>query len=259
MQVRLNRFFLLLCLMLATVIAQAATTVTLSPGYTNLGVNAKLQYTATVTGLATTTVKWEINGIVGGNSTLGTISTTGLYTAPAAIPAASILVEAIATDNTLGEVYVNLEPAGPTITAVSPSPLLTGNPTLTLTGTGFKSGAAVSFNGNNMSTTYVNSTTLKIGVYQSSPGTGKVQVSNPGSLWGPVFTVTFVSPQAISPTSATVKLSQTKQFTSTGATSWTATAGTISSSGLYTAPATMPIREPNAVIRRPRVARSQCE
>ena len=239
-QVRLKGILPLLCVLLASVVAHAATTVTISPGYTNLGVKAKLQYTATVTGLANTTVKWEINGIVGGNSTLGTISTTGLYTAPAAIPTASILIEAAAADNTVGDVYVNLEPAGPTITAVSPSPLLTGNPTLTLTGTGFKTGATVSFNGNNLSATYVNATTLKTGVYQSSPGTGKLQVSNPGSLWGPVFTVTFVSPQAISPTSATVKLSQTKQFTSAGATSWKASAGSISTSGLYTAPATMP-------------------
>jgi len=239
-QVRLKGILTLLCVLSASFVAHAATTVTISPGYTNLGVNAKLQYTATVTGLTNTTVKWEINGIVGGNSILGTISTTGLYIAPAAIPTASILIEAAAADSTIADVYVNLEPAGPTVMAVSPSPLLTGNPTLTLTGTGFKTGATISFNGNNLPTTYVNATTLKTGVYQSSPGTGKVQVSNPGSLWGPVFTVTFVNPQAISPTSATVKLGQTKQFTSAGATSWKATAGSISSSGLYTAPATMP-------------------
>jgi len=238
-QAHLKGIPLLFCV-LASVVAHAATVVTLSPGYTNLGVNATLQYTATVTGLATTTVTWEINGIVGGNSTLGTLSTSGLYTAPSKIPAASILIEAVAADNTIGCTYVNLEPVGPTITAINPSPLVTGNPTLTITGIGFQKGATAEMNGNNLSTTYVNSTTLKTGVYQSSPGTGTVQVSNPGSLWGPVFTVTFVSPQTISPTSATVKLGQTKQFTSASATSWTATAGSISSSGLYTAPSTMP-------------------
>jgi len=239
-QVRLKGILPWLCMLLASVVAHAATVVTLSPGYTNLGVSATLQYSATVTGLATTTVTWEINGIVGGNSTLGTISTSGLYTAPSKIPTASILVEAAAADNTIGAVYVNLEPAGPAITAIIPSPLVTGNPTLTISGTGFLKGAAVSVNGNNMTTTYVNATTLKTAVYQSTPGTGAVQVSNPGTLWGPVFTVTFVNPQTISPTSETVTLGQTYQFTSTGATSWTATAGTISASGLYTAPSIMP-------------------
>jgi len=239
-QVRLKGILPWLCMLLASVVAHAATVVTLSPGYTNLGVSATLQYSATVTGLATTTVTWEINGIVGGNSTLGTISTSGLYTAPSKIPTASILVEAAAADNTIGAVYVNLEPAGPAITAINPSPLVTGNPTLTISGTGFLKGAAVSVNGNNMTTTYVNATTLKTAVYQSTPGTGAVQVSNPGTLWGPVFTVTFVNPQTISPTSETVTLGQTYQFTSTGATSWTATAGTISASGLYTAPSIMP-------------------
>jgi len=239
-QVRLKGILPWLCMLLASVVAHAATVVTLSPGYTNLGVSATLQYSATVTGLATTTVTWEINGIVGGNSTLGTISTSGLYTAPSKIHTASILVEAAAADNTIGAVYVNLEPAGPAITAINPSPLVTGNPTLTISGTGFLKGAAVSVNGNNMTTTYVNATTLKTAVYQSTPGTGAVQVSNPGTLWGPVFTVTFVNPQTISPTSETVTLGQTYQFTSTGATSWTATAGTISASGLYTAPSIMP-------------------
>ncbi len=73
------------------------------------------------------------------------------------------------------------------------------------------------------------------------------QVENPGSLWGPALSVPFTgssgggsTAQTISPTSASVKLGATQQFTSSGATSWSATAGTVSSSGLYTAPATMP-------------------
>jgi hypothetical protein len=31
-------------------------------------------------------VDWTVNGIGGGNSTVGTIDTTGLYTAPASVP-----------------------------------------------------------------------------------------------------------------------------------------------------------------------------
>jgi hypothetical protein len=70
------------------------------------------------------------------------------------------------------------------------------------------------------------------------------QVENPGTLWGPAYSVQFVTsgpppPQTISPKSATVKLGATQQFTSAGAAAWTASAGTISASGLYTAPSTM--------------------
>lgn len=239
-QARFQGLVLLLCLSFPLLAAHAATTVTVTPGYTNLGVNSTLQYTAVVKGLTNTAVKWEINGVAGGNATLGKITTSGLYTSPATIPAASILIEAVASDGTIGCQYVNLEPAGPVITAVNPNPLVTGNPTLTITGTGFKPGATVNFNGGNTGATYVNATTLTASVWNYTVGAATVQVSNVGSLWGPAFTVNFVNPQAISPASASVKLGATQQFTSSGATSWTASAGTVSSAGLYTAPATMP-------------------
>lgn len=44
-------------------------------------------FTATVSGETNTAVNWEVNGELGGDSTIGTIDTTGLYTAPAAVPA----------------------------------------------------------------------------------------------------------------------------------------------------------------------------
>jgi hypothetical protein len=48
-----------------------------------------LQLTAPVTGTGDTAVTWEVNGIVGGNSTVGTVSAKGLYVAPLAVPAPS--------------------------------------------------------------------------------------------------------------------------------------------------------------------------
>ena len=52
-----------------------------------------LQLTARVTSLANTAVTWSVNNVVGGNSTYGTISSTGLYTAPAA--AGTYYIEAV--------------------------------------------------------------------------------------------------------------------------------------------------------------------
>jgi len=51
---------------------------------------------ATVTNTTNTAVTWEVNGIVGGNSTVGTITTGGLYTAPSSVPAQNpIMVTAV--------------------------------------------------------------------------------------------------------------------------------------------------------------------
>ena len=221
--------------------------ISINPGYTNLGVNQTLQYTATVTGLTNKTVTWLVSGVKGGNSTLGTISQAGLYKAPAAIPTSSTLIEALGSDNkTLGTVYVNIEPAGPPITSISPSPIPTGNFSITVTGTGYKSGAIIQFNGANLLTTFVNSTTLKTSGWASaSLASGTFKVENPGTLWGAVYTAAFGTsgpppPPTISPTTANVLLGATQQFTSSGGTSWTASAGSVSSTGLYTAPAAMP-------------------
>ena len=113
----------------------AAATVAISPGYTSIGVNQTLQYTATVTGLADTSVTWQVVGKVGGNATYGTISSGGLYTAPATIPANGITITAVASDKTTSTTtYVNVAPAGPTITSVTPNPVKVGNYTITLTG-----------------------------------------------------------------------------------------------------------------------------
>jgi uncharacterized protein (DUF1800 family) len=226
--------------------ALRAQSITISPGYTTVGVNGTVQYTATVTGLVHTTVTWSVNSIKGGNSKYGTITTGGLYKAPATIPTVGTTVSALGSDNkTLGIVYVAVEPVGPSISSISPNPIPTGSYKVTLTGTSFQKGAIVNTGGANLSTTFVSSTTLTALGYQGKAQTATFRVQNPGTLWGPAFAVQFVASgpppkQTIAPTSATVKLGATQQFTSSGATSWGATAGTISAGGLYTAPASMP-------------------
>ena len=47
------------------------------------------QFIPTIAGTTDTAVNWTVNGITGGNSTVGTISATGLYTAPRVPPAPS--------------------------------------------------------------------------------------------------------------------------------------------------------------------------
>jgi len=72
-----------------TTASASGVAVTISPTSASVGTGATRQFTATVTGTSNTSVTWSVNGIAGGNSTGGTISATGLYTAPAAVPTPS--------------------------------------------------------------------------------------------------------------------------------------------------------------------------
>ncbi len=230
-------------------ITLAAQSVTISPGYTSVGVNGTVQYTATVTGLSSTAVVWSVSGNA---TTSGTITAAGLYTAPAKVPANGVTITALASDSkTSATVYVNVAPPGPPITAVAPNPVPLGTSTVTITGTGFQKGVELSVGGATVTPTYVSATTLKVTVWQGTAATVPFQAENPGSLWGPIFNAPFANggstKQTISPTTVTLNLGATQQFTSTGATSWTATAGTITSAGLYTAPSSMPSSKTVAV------------
>ncbi len=54
-------------------------------------------FTASLANTADSSVTWEVNGIEGGNAMLGTISTTGVYTAPTSVPSGgSVIVTAVA-------------------------------------------------------------------------------------------------------------------------------------------------------------------
>lgn len=62
----------------------ASTTVSVSPLQSSLTPGQTLQFTASISGVVSSNVTWAIDGIAGGNSTVGTISSSGLYTAPSA-------------------------------------------------------------------------------------------------------------------------------------------------------------------------------
>lgn len=70
--------------------------VTISPDGIGINTEETLQFTATVTGTTNNNVTWSVNNIEGGNSTVGTISATGLYTAPATPPSpATVTIKAV--------------------------------------------------------------------------------------------------------------------------------------------------------------------
>lgn len=69
--------------------AQAAVAISGAPASLDIGTSAQL--TATVTN-ATGGVTWSVNGVAGGNATVGTVSPAGLYAAPAAVPSGGQVV-----------------------------------------------------------------------------------------------------------------------------------------------------------------------
>jgi hypothetical protein len=90
-----------------------------------------------------------VSGVQGGNSTVGTISTAGLYTAPSAVPATNpVTVTATSTEDTTksGSATVTITSA-PSTVQISSLSETTGNPfdSLTITGSGFDSTATVNF------------------------------------------------------------------------------------------------------------------
>jgi hypothetical protein len=60
--------------------------VTVTPGNASVVLGNQTTFAATVTNTTSTAVAWSVNGVVGGSSALGTISSSGVYTAPPDLP-----------------------------------------------------------------------------------------------------------------------------------------------------------------------------
>jgi hypothetical protein len=75
--------------------------ITISPTTATVGIGGTVQFTATVRNSTNTAVTWQVNDIAGGDATVGTISSGGLYTAPATIPSpATVTVKAVSQADT---------------------------------------------------------------------------------------------------------------------------------------------------------------
>jgi hypothetical protein len=105
----------------------SSTTVTLaiSPTSASVTTGATQPFTVTVTNTTNTTVAWSVNGVVGGNQTVGFISSAGLFTAPSNVPSpATVTVTAVSQADTAVTISVQV-----TITApATPAAPLTVNP-----------------------------------------------------------------------------------------------------------------------------------
>ena len=92
-------------------------------GPASVMVGQQAQYTAAENG-SPITPTWAVNNVTGGNSTVGTISAAGLFTAPQAVPnPASVTITAMSSGATAGSVSVTINPpTNPTIASFAASP-----------------------------------------------------------------------------------------------------------------------------------------
>jgi uncharacterized protein (DUF1800 family) len=210
------------------------------------------------------TVTWAVNGTAGGNATVGKITASGVYTAPAALPTPnSVSIEATSssTPSLSGKSSIMLENPVPTVTAVSPAAVPVGNFSITVTGTKFVDGAKVMFGGQALTTKFVSSTQLTAtGTTTASQKDATVQVTvanpDPGSMASAALMVKIGVPPttvAITPTNVQLHPGETVQFkavvsgTTNQAVTWEVNSvaggnskvGTISTGGLYTAPSVL--------------------
>jgi serine protease len=77
-------------------LSSAAVLVAVCPATVSVQAGSTQSFVATLANTTNTEVSWQVNGIDGGNATLGTISSTGVYTAPAKVPTGSVTVTAVA-------------------------------------------------------------------------------------------------------------------------------------------------------------------
>ncbi len=242
---RRSKLFLFFCASFALINGLYGQTITVTPAEPYVGVGLTQQFHAAVTGLSSSTVTWTLLGMAPvNNPKLGTITSGGLYTAPATLPAQNpVTVQATGSDGkTVGIAYVLVDALGPTLTSVTPSPVNVGSYSVTINGQGFVKGARVLGAGVALDTTFVSATQLTANGYQGSAGTFPFSVTNPGTLASNVVNVTFVTPLTVSPATANVALGASKTFSASGGqtVTWSASAGSITSAGVFTAPTTMP-------------------
>ncbi len=187
-------------------------------------VGGTAQFSATVNGVASTAVTWQVNQITGGSAATGTISSSGLYTAPATLPAsASVTITAVSTATSAsGSLTEALQNPVPVVTASTATQVgSTLNYTVDVQGSGFVPTSVIEVNGTVQATVYVSATELQTTAPLTASTTSiAVLVSNPNpgailsaSLSVPVTYIAATATQAarildqtsFGPTAATIQ------------------------------------------------------
>lgn len=154
----------------ATVTIESGVKITVTPTTAFIGTGETFPFSATVTGTTNLAVTWQVNSEVGGDSTNGTISTTGVYKAPVTAPSnVAITVTAVSQADTSqsASATITLETASdPTVTSISPTHAGQGSLFVDayIIGTNFLSTSVALVNGTPVATTFLSADSLRANV-----------------------------------------------------------------------------------------------
>ncbi|HJV88974.1 MAG TPA: Ig-like domain-containing protein [Holophagaceae bacterium] len=238
--------------------------VQLHPSATEVTAGDSVSVTASVTGSTDTTVTWSVDGIPNGNTTVGIISGSGntvTYTAPDTEGIHTILIvsQADSTKNTSTQIRVKAPKAAVGITlsptsatlAVGASQGFTAtvtnatNTSVTWTIDGLATGTSATGTLSGSGTTIAYTAPATAGSHLLV-ATSVADPTKTASATLTIYVPATISAVTVSPGTATLNVGTQGTFsasvTGTGAYSsavtWSAQRGTITSAGLYTAPAT---------------------
>jgi uncharacterized protein (DUF1800 family) len=257
-----------LLLALGSLNLAAAVTVTITPTSGTVRLKENIDFDATVTGTTNLKVIWSVNGIAGGNATLGTISGSGLYVPPTVVPSVPIVIKvsSVAAPTVSASAPLKVWSSVPKMYTATPVFVNTGLKTvIKVKGANFMPSTKAVWNGEVLPTTIVSETELNA-IVTTTAAAGTVAafaVKNPepGSLTTTPVNVTVWPPIEVvakTPT-LTVRAGETRKIdifiknAVNKAMDWSARGipggdylgGTITADGVYTAPAVMPA--PNVV------------
>lgn len=155
---------------------------TLTSSAASLRVNQQMQITAPANA-GHVRLNYSVNGIPGGNAQVGTISQSGLYTAPAIVPVPNtVTITDVAPDypsHPGGSLTLSILNPVPVVSGVTPSGFSEGTTTVSVTGSQFVYGAQIVWNGSPVATTFVSGTELAAAISAATPGTYPLTVTNP--------------------------------------------------------------------------------
>jgi iron uptake system EfeUOB component EfeO/EfeM len=217
--------------------SQMGVAIALNPTSATVNSSAIAQFQATVTHTWNTAVTWT--------ASTGTVSSTGLYTAPAVTANTTAVLTAVSVaDSTkfasasifivAAIVGITLSPTTTTVNAVSSAQLQASVTNTSNTAVNWSASSGTISSTGLYTAPAVTSNTTAVLTATSAADSTKSAIAN----------ISIVAPVSLtlSPTSTSVNAGSTAQFqaavsnSTNTAVNWTASTGTVSSSGLYTAP-----------------------
>lgn len=231
--------------------------ITLSPASSSVSIGDTTMIMATEGSKQLSGGQWSV---VGG-AAQGLIDGTGLYTAPASIPAQNPVTIQYTQGGSSASLAVQILNPSPIVSSTSPASLSQVITTLTVIGNAFVPGSQVLVNAVPVPTSYVDSSHLSAVVTLAKPRSANFQITvanpTPGGATSAPVTVGANFPISLSPATATVRVGATDLISGlqgglpVSGGQWVVTGGLgqgqIDVNGLYTAPSFLPASDPVAI------------